>query len=379
MHRKIIIAIFILILISPFIGWIAGAKIELEENRNLANAPELTVQGVIKSNYFSDVEKFYNDHFAYRAMLVKMKSWIDFHVFRTSPSSRVHLGRDGWLYYYRANHDYFKIDDCNPDEVKRMRFIARQLHELERMVEVSGRKFVFVIAPDKSTVYPEYFGIRRQESGCNKSRYDLLLDAFNEYPVKNFIRLDNLLSQAKYDRQVYYKTDTHWNLYGSMIASSAILRHLTPVTWREYFPEVKMGEQSYSGDLSKMIALDLSESTGVIENIHYGAEVKEVNFGRYMNGNRFRFIASPHSGKHLLPKAIIYHDSYSTRLLPFLKGSFEQLDAVWSNNLMTRLTPEPVNNLRDANIVIVEVAEMYLPGFVVDLRAWNEGLFNKKS
>lgn len=377
MYKKVITGFFLILLIGPLAGWVAGINVELDENRKLAGMSGFSAENFYNRKFFSAFEEYFNDHFAFRSVLITMKSWVDYYVFKTSPSPKVHVGTDGWLYYYRTTHGYFKVDDCIPVERERMERIAEQLHLLERMVETSGRKFLFVVAPDKTTIYPEYFGEKRRNLRCSKSHYDLLLYYLQKYPVRNFVRLDEDLISEKRGQQIYYKTDTHWNLYGSMIASSSIIRHLEPVTWREYFPWVNMSEQSYRGDLSKMIALDISEQTMIIENIDYNADVKEVNLGRYMNGDRFRFIASPHSGRHLLPKAIIYRDSFSTRLLPFLKGSFERLDVVWSNNVMTRLTPEPVDDLRNANIVIVEVAEMYLPGFAIDLQAWNDGLFSK--
>jgi len=57
-------------------------------------------------------------------------------------------------------------------------------------------------------------------------------------------------------------------------------------------------------------------------------------------------------------------------MLPYLKGSFKQLDVIWSNNVTTRLRPEPSEDLTNADIVMVEIAEMYLPGFSVDLKRW---------
>lgn len=376
MYKKVIIVSFLLLLISPLAGWFAGINRELDENRVLAGMPGFSLRDVYNRNYFSAFEGYFNDHFAFRRGLVTMKSWVDYYLFKTSPSPKVHVGTDGWLYYYRTTHDYYKVDDCIPVERERMERMAEQLHLLERMVEASGRRFLFVVAPDKSTIYPEFFGEKRYNLRCSKSHYDLLVYYLQKYPVRNFIRIDDDLMRAKEEQQVYYKTDTHWNMHGSMVAGSSIIKHFAPVTWRDYFPAVKMSEEGYRGDLSKLLALDISEQTMVIDHMDYNADVKEVNLGRYMNGDRFRFIVTPHPGKHLLPKAVIYRDSFSTRLMPFLKGSFEQLDVVWSNNVTTRLTPEPVEDLRHANIVIVEVAEMYLPGFVIDLQAWNDRLFH---
>lgn len=369
-YKKLITGIFIFILISPYIGWLIGVDIKLEEKRSLAEMPELSIEGIKDQKYFSSVEQYFNDHFSYRGMLIKLKNWIDYYVFHTSPSPKVHIGKDGWLYYFRTEHEYFRIDDCIPGERKRMLNLARELHYRERIVEASGRRFILIIVPDKTTIYPEYFGVERPDVRCYKNRYDLLLTYMKKYPVKNFVRLDNILVAAKKRQQVYYKTDTHWNYYGAMLASMAVLKHLAGKEWMAYFPRMEMRTKPYAGDLSKMIALDIKEQAGFIKKTIYNGEVKTINFGRYMNGGRYRFVTKAYNGKKLLPFAILFRDSFSTRMLPYLKGSFKRLDVIWSNNVTTHLRPEPSEDLTNADIVIVEIAEMYLPGFSVDLKKW---------
>ena len=373
MLQRIAIGIFLLLLLSPVVGYMAGIDPSLEENRSLNKLPDFSPKALLDPKFYSGVDAYFTDHFVYRGGLIHAKNWIDYHLFNTSPSPKVHIGTEGWLYYYRTLHDYRKVD-CDPRESRRMRWIARQIHELEKIVEGSGRDFVFIVAPDKPTVYPEYFGEERPPSSCNKNHYDLLLEAFEEYPVENFVRVDTLLSGAKSVQQVYYKTDTHWNLNGSRIAGESILKHLAPTEWPHYAPEVKMTTQPYSGDLSRMMALTLSEETAAPEKVNYPGEIEEAAMPRFANGDRLRFIAHPFPGRQLLPRAVIYRDSFSTRMIPFLKGSFEQLDVIWSNNVVTRLDPAPVEDLRASRIVIVEVAEMYLPGFSVDLKAWQAAL-----
>ena len=87
-HKKLITGIFIFILISPYIGWLIGMDIKLEEKRSLAEMPELSIEGIKDQKYFSSVEQYFNDHFSYRGMLIKLKNWIDYHVFHTSPFQR---------------------------------------------------------------------------------------------------------------------------------------------------------------------------------------------------------------------------------------------------------------------------------------------------
>jgi hypothetical protein len=378
-HRRIMLVVFLMMLVSPLFGWLSGIRVDLEEKRNPAKMPRVSFGTLLDQSFFKDFEQFFNDHFAYRVLLIKLKNGIDYYTFNTSPSPEVHIGTNGWFYYRITLRDYLKVDDCRPGEKERMRQIARQIAHLERLIEDSGRRFVFVVAPDKSTIYPEHIGFARPASRCHKSRYDLFLDALGKFPVKNFVRLDRLLVSAKKEQQVYYKTDTHWNMYGSRLAGEAILRHIVPEGWEGYYPKVRMATKSYTGDLSNMMSLNLSEQTALIDKADYPSDIQETSLGQFLNGDRFRYVARPLSGKRLLPRTIVYRDSFVTGTIPYLKGSFEQLDLIWSNNITTDLRPDPVEDLQSSKIVIFEIVERLLPGLWIDLPAWKRALSDNAS
>ena len=95
-------------------------------------------------------------------------------------------------------------------------------------------------------------------------------------------------------------------------------------------------------------------------------------------GNSYYFISESSSVGRLLPRTILFRDSFSSRMLPYLKGSFERLDVIWSNSVLTKLTPEPLQEVKESKIVILEIAEMYLPGLNIDLNAWYSAFLNKR-
>lgn len=77
--------------------------------------------------------------------------------------------------------------------------------------------------PNKATIYPELVGFERPDQDCGKSPYGLLLEAFEEFPVKGFIRLDKLLIEAKNGDPLYNKAGSHWTLRAELIAIEAIV------------------------------------------------------------------------------------------------------------------------------------------------------------
>ena len=366
---RIITSFFILIIISPLIGWLLGINMELAENRILSQKPAISFMSVLNNDFYAQYEEYFNEHFIYRAWLIKAKNWTDYQIFNTSPSPKVYVGTNGWLYY----HDDFR-DDCNIEE--KMDELAQQLHNLETVIEASGRKFMFIVAPNKSTIYPEYTGFTSLKK-CSKSGYEYLLDAFKKYPVNNFIRFEDLLTASKKEHQLYFKLDTHWNLYGAEIVCKAILKHLSADSWSELYPKIESSSVNRSGDLADIMGLSsfLHETADTPDKIHYLSEIKVDNLKPLENGRpHFRVIAKPPSDKYLLPRVLFIRDSFMTLPLELLQGSFEQLYAIWTPNLLTQ---EVLDEIRGSDIVILEIVERDLPAINIDVRKVETSLTDK--
>jgi len=194
MRKKILMGFFLLLLTSQVYGLALAPRTVLTEKRTLAAVPEYKAERLLESSYYKKLAKFLDDRYPYRVPFIISKNWIDFNIFKTSPSSEVIIGTDGWLYYRRSMNDYFK-DDC--DRRIDAWELALKLNSMERLLESAGKRFFFIVAPNKATIYPEHVGIERPPNTCGKSFYDLFIEALGEYPLRGFIRLDNLLLKAK--------------------------------------------------------------------------------------------------------------------------------------------------------------------------------------
>ncbi|OHE56486.1 MAG: hypothetical protein A2Z47_04180 [Thermodesulfovibrio sp. RBG_19FT_COMBO_42_12] len=371
--RRITLSLILVILCISLIGWFVKHSAKLDEKRALAIMPAISLRQMLDNTFYLRIERYFNDHFIFRSQLINAKSWIDYNLFRSPISSKVHIGKDNWLYLDEELFDYTN-GGCKDKE--KIRELAFQLNELERMLELSGKKFIFIVAPNKSTIYPEYVDIDQIRLGCQKSRYDILLESFKEYPVRNIIRLDNVLNAAKRREQVYFKTDTHWNVYGAKLASHAILSHLYHIYQlslsRQQFPDIKISPYTYSGDLAQMLSLDISENSGYPEKISYHSEFYITNLKPLSNGYPcFRATAKPSDNELLLPMAILYRDSFMNVPVRFLTSSFEQLDVYWTYNIPTE---EGKEDLYSSNIVLIEIVERNLINLNINLQRFKEML-----
>ncbi len=325
--------------------------------------------------FYSHAEGLFNSHFPYREELRRSKAWVDYYIFGSSPVPEVYVGRDRWLNYRNELRDYQK-DAC--DRTQAMRDLARQLHELEEVVEASGRTFVFTVAPNKSTIYPEHVGLSRSPT-CRKSAYDLLLEAFRDYPVEHFVRLDGLLLEAKQRDQIYYRTDTHWNYVGALIVARALLQRLAPDAWREYLGEVWLTTSSFSGDLAAMMGLRVMEMVPRIATKRWQTLSTEDRSPTTLN-IRHTMVIPDTSAEHtirppILPRALFYRDSFMNTPLEVLGGAFAQIDTYWVEGGPIYLpTLGSERALGASSIVLVEAVERNLTYLKINVDAFREVL-----
>ena len=298
------------------------------------------------------IEHDFANGFPVSQRLRTVKGWVDWSLFRVSPVAEVYVGKDGWL-FYRPELDDYEKRACG--QAESMRVLAKDLQRIERIVESSGRRFLLTIAPNKSTIYPEYVGgIPQISNSCGKSRYDLLLESFREYPVTNFIRLDDRLRVKKRDSQVYYRTDTHWNPEGAGILVEELLLR---ILLADAPTSVVRSPFTNVGDLGTMMGLTFPESTL--------APIPPDAPGRYAIDsygspriNHVRSQRLPGDNLPQIPATVLFHDSFMILPSFLLAGRFEELDGYWVwGKLKTIPAPRSEEALRHARLVIIEIVE----------------------
>ena len=99
-------------------------------------------------------------------------------------------GIDGWLYY---GTDF--RDACNP--VLSPAVIAQQFGRLSQIIQRAGKKFVMVIAPDKSDIYPEYLPVADQGVTCTSKAQAALWAALAANPPAGYRRRCSTASSTR--------------------------------------------------------------------------------------------------------------------------------------------------------------------------------------
>lgn len=220
------IGIFYLILILPLLQQkthFLSLPI-MQENRLRADRPEgnFVLNVFLKSNTFPKAyEKYFNDHYGFRDLLIRFKNSIDHRLFHHS--DEVVLGADGWMEY----RSVIDVEEVANERLTReqLLFAAGKIEKMSEVLSAQGITLIVVPIPNKNSIYPEFFAnteVRRPRPTAFQHFTNLLTS--NAKLVT--IDAEAILLQEKNNHPVFYQTDFHWNEVGAYVVSKALVSRL---------------------------------------------------------------------------------------------------------------------------------------------------------
>ena len=347
------------------------------QNENRLPAVWPTFKGIGQSRDFvSGVENYFNDHFGFRKRLIRWNNHWKEQLFHDTSHREAIVGREGWL--------FFSGDRMIEDWTRQAAWTERDLHNWRRLLELRrdwlhqrGIKYLFVVPPDKHTVYPEYLPEWMVKSS-KPSKLQQLADYMKTHSTVEFIDLTQSLTDAKKIRVEYLKTDTHWNSFGGFVAYQTLAQAVT-----RQFPGLQpLSADAYDwrpvprplGDVAKILGRDSAVETTEFAYVPLGPRplLKEI----------YDPIRLPHQGvmetrpcytrnERASGKAMVFHDSFACSWYPLLGQHFKEVIYVWQYNwdgpLIERERPDVViDEILERKLNLQDPVEMaredHLPG-----------------
>ena len=273
--------------------------------------------------------------------------------------------RNHWFVYIGEDSldDYQNTQPYSPQDIA---FIQDRLDQLSDYLTSKGIKLIVVIPPNKNTIYPQYMPPQIPVIG-SQSRLDQLVAYEKDHGKVKVMDLRADLLQASKKYLTYYPCGTHWNYYGAFIAYQDIMTSL-----EKDYPNLKPhGLNEYrltnnlvgATDLANLVHLDHSPCSGsdvyleplyrhqvVTEQYWIPTDVTALNFISPMKITTVNADSS-------LPRLLMYRDSFTNWLIPFLSDHFSQAVYLWAFP-----TDELYNDvaLEKPDVVIIEFTERYI-------------------
>jgi hypothetical protein len=324
------VAVFMAMIMAPMAAmWFRPGTEKFtdeSEKRTLASAPSRPRSWNEAVRWPDEAEAFLRDRFGFRTTLIRWHSRLLYSVFRTSSSPKVVVGRDGWLYYNggpedgRPIVDYRGAEPLSPAQLEWLRWMIQDQHEWLRE---RGIQYLFVIIPSKEQIHPEQLPPAITRVGPGTPREQLIDHlAGRGLPV---LDLAPALREAGRHAPVFYKTDTHWNSYGCLAASRAILSALGGSPERDEEFEVQKVDK-YGGDLARILNLGAFLSEAVDERI---PRAPRRGNPRAVDADDMSDVVGGVDNP-TLPRAVVYRDSFTGGLIPLLTDHFRDIRYIWA-------------------------------------------------
>lgn len=298
---------------------------------------------------------------------------VKWRVFHISPSTSIHIGKDGWL-FYALDHNLDIARGTFPITEKVMADTASALKRLKTHYDKLGATLFYLPVPSQTSIYPEF--IYGESLSVGISPVDQIVDYVTRHTDINVIPTKQQLLEDKKIDYVYRKKDVHQNEFGLYSIYKSICQSIKQATGIGIAPiHVDFVPGEYALGMNSIAKIPnifgVSETMPVAE---YTPHARPVSKGELYD----RILSIYTSGQYGKPQIRIYTNpeapidktlliyGYSTfdqenigesggQLLRFLAENFRTV--VLDRGLMVNYELDTVVR---PDIVIIENAERYL-------------------
>lgn len=321
------------------------------EQRILAKRPHWK-RRIDLNSYCREFDKYYADHFGFREKLVYWHNYAKYWLGDSAVKSVI-IGKKGWLFYATTTDgdpigDYRGLTALNPDKLATF---IKQLEIKSDLTKKLGIEYIFVIAPNKETIYGEFLPNHLTKIG-NVTIYDQLVEHIDKTKV-TLIDLRPTLFKNKPDQPLYYLSDTHWNTFGANIAQYEIAKVIADKFPGKIMPQMtkQFDTVPMVGDLAKMLGLGkffpeellVPRLTDCFGNINIQLQEGREN------------LSACHKSSI---KVLFFGDSFGKGILPYFSKYFEQVSYVEIRPQFSDINKYVESAKPD--LIIEERAERYL-------------------
>lgn len=343
MKYKIFTAAFLLLCVIPSAGMLFLPPTQAAANERLSQTPQLKNEdGSWNANVLDEATDYIADHFALRQEMVTANAALQTGLLATSPAEDVIYGSDGWLYYAETLDDYQNRATLTDDEARQ---VAQTVADMQAFCEARGARFLFTIAPNKNSLYPENMPARYLKSD-SPGNYEKILPLLEEYGV-HYADLFTFFREQ--DEILYLKTDSHWTSHGAALAHDFLMQSLC-LPYTAFADAPYTTADTHRGDLYEMLY-----PKGTAREAQQAYQTT------------FSYVKEPRTAEDILiqttnlnapnDRLLLCRDSFGNALHPFLAEDFREAT-------ITRQMPYPLSSVRAGDTVIVEIVERNLPNLL---------------
>lgn len=360
-------AIFLLL---PSALWLVGLRPGQIENHKLASFPSIADGWGL----FTGLPKWANDQLIFRGTAIDAERGVSQGVFGEPPplgtntdaptgplpaqpapkptkpveddttTSRVIEGSNGWLY---LGDDV--TSKCGSKYAKTIALLKR----IRTLIERSGRTFVLVIAPNKTTMVPQFLPETYADKKCSDKVSGPMWDSLIRGAKAVDLR-PGLSTMAKdMGHPMYPPTDTHWSDEGSVLMTRSIAETVRPGSTRTWKVSPN-GQYSSPADLLPMIGEtgDKTETSyALMPDGKTDRTTKNLKSINHPVGHSWKPIAGTTKDR-----TIVFGDSFTLAASKYLPAAFSNL-TMFSYDEAGANADKTIDRILSSKVVVLEMVE----------------------
>ncbi len=313
------------------------------------------------SDIIPNVKTYYNQHVAKRQDVIDFWASMLYSI-DVSMNKSITIGKAGMLFYSGT------IRELRGSIQRKDNLVNRDLNTIQKLsnsLEEKGIDFLFVIAPNKATVYKEYLPdwYTEGESESYREQFNRLYNE-GEYAF-DFLDTTDVLIDAKEEHGsiLYPNTDAHWSPLGAYIAYNEIVRTINEEYEIVEIKEYRINEHQAASQM-RMIGRRYDLIMEPVADIYF--KDKGSADLSYLDGNtnwkRYGELTNDEAFQDL--NVLIIRDSFTGRLTPTLEQTFTKVGIVhYQTVLIGDKHGQSLDELIEVNnpdIVIFQIVERAL-------------------
>ncbi|MCK5830112.1 MAG: hypothetical protein KAH20_07380 [Methylococcales bacterium] len=260
---------------------------------------------------------------------------------------------------------FHPYDDPVGDAINKNLFSEQQLKSFAHSIMATknwlkkrGIEYIYVIVPNKHSIYfdkmPEYISKLNTFSAT-----DQLVSYLQKHTPVNLVDLRPALLEAKKKNQVYFKTDSHWNFYGTNTAQFEIMKKIGTLFPGKIKPTLLKNSQfkivngNERGDLS-----GLAKTGSKVEELAMPIFKQWCNLKpdpKYITTKNFKYFICKAQGLN----TIVHGDSFFGALKPY-NGRYFHRSIYLPKKTDSKIMQQKIIQEKP-NIFIEEVVEKVFP------------------
>ncbi|MDI9471858.1 MAG: hypothetical protein GX260_05240 [Tissierellia bacterium] len=359
-----LILFFFLTSFVPLCGWVTGKDSPVFASQRTSRMPAVMKEGKLNTRWTLEFDDHWGQSFPYHSFLTSRYNQLIQCAFRSSANQKVIVGKNDFYFFGESVDDLLKHRTLSKNDLLRL---LRVLEMQSEYVHQQGAEYLFFVAPNKATIYPEYLPFHLLPVG-EKSNLDVLETLPSEVQIYS-ARRDLYSAKQTADVLLFHKEDSHWNSLGAYEVYKGLMKSIrkSPVIWGETVE----ARRDFQGDLTTMFYPDRRKEDVQWYDPSYKRQYIELRPIRSLEDMRIETRCS-----NAEKKIVMYRDSFANALIPFISDSFKESLFLRSDTVDLREV-----EAFDADYVVYEIVERNLnwilqrtPIMPAPEAVWKEGI-----